>query len=244
MKGLVNWRQADVLAERYVSVMWGELGTTLLLIAQVPVIGGFVCLSWRNATPEPKLYFCLCLAAVWLGCVNACRELVKERPLYQRERMVNLEIPAYIVSKAQVLALFDGIQCALLLGMVTYGVGLPGSKFFLFLTLWLGALAGTMLGLCISAVVSTSDQAVGMVPIAMIPQIIFTKMILPGGSATGSVQWLERLNPLHWTLDLYERVSDFAREPAWKECFQDAGVLSLFAVGLFFGAMLILWMQE
>jgi hypothetical protein len=101
-----------------------------------------------------------------------------------------------------------------------------------------------MLGLCISAVVSTSDQAVGMVPIAMIPQIIFTKMILPGGSATGSVQWLERLNPLHWTLDLYERVSDFAREPAWKECFQDAGVLSLFAVGLFFGAMLILWMQE
>jgi hypothetical protein len=158
--------------------------------------------------------------------------------------MVNLEIPAYVVSKVQVLAVFDGLQCGLLLWMVTYWVGLPGSKLFLFLSLWLGSLAGTMLGLCISAMVGSSDQAVGMVPIAMIPQIIFTKMILPGGSAHGGAEWLERLIPLSWTLELYERVADFAREPAWQASLKDAGVLGLFAAGLFCGAMLILWMQE
>lgn len=244
MSRFIDWDQAEVLSERYVSVMLGEIGTTLLLLLQVPVIGGFICLSWGQAQADPKLFFCLCLAAVWLGCVNACREIVKERPLYRRERMVNLEIPAYVISKVQVLAAFNALQCALLLGMVVYWVGLGGTKLLLFATLWLGAMTGTTLGLCISALVTSSDQAVGLVPIAVIPQIIFTKMILPGGTAHGAVQWIERLNPLKWTLDLYEKVTDFAREAAWSACFQDAAILIAFSLAFLSAAMTLLWVQE
>ncbi len=244
MSGFVNWRQTEVLTERYVAVMLGDLGNTLLLMAQVPVIGGLICLSWSQSSPDSKLYFCVCLAAIFLGCMNACREVVKERPLYQRERMVNLEIPAYIVSKAQVLCGLNAVQCALLLGMVVHWVGLPGTKIFLFLSIWLGAMTGTMVGLCISTAVKSSDQAVALAPVALIPQIIFTKMILPEGASHGIVEWIERLNPLRWTHDLYEKVSDFAREPAWGECFKDAGVLLALVVVLLAAAMGILWMQE
>lgn len=240
----VNWAQAGVLSERYVAVLWGDLGGTLLLLLQVPVIGGLICLSWASAAADAKLYFCLCLAAIWLGCINSCREIVKERPLYARERMVNLEIPAYVVSKLQVQAGFSAAQCILLLAMVSYGVGLPGWDPVLFIPLWLGALTGATLGLCISAAAGSTDQAVTMVPIAMLPQIIFTKMILPEGSRSGPVEWIERLNPLRWTLDFYRRVSDFSKEPAWGECFKSAGILVLFSTALFAGAMLILWMQE
>ncbi|MBI3892333.1 MAG: ABC transporter permease [Candidatus Wallbacteria bacterium] len=244
MSGFVNWRQAEVLTDRYIAVMLGDLGTTLLLMAQVPLIGGLICLSWREATPDSKLYFCLCLAAVFVGCMNACREIVKERPLYARERMVNLEIPAYVISKAQVLCGLNALQCAILLWMVVQWVGLPGVKLMLFLTLLAGAMTGTVVGLCISAVVSSSDQAMALAPVALIPQIIFTKMILPEGSSHGVVEWIERLNPLRWTHELYEKVADFAREPAWSDCFQDAGILLAFIGVLLVGAMGILWMQE
>jgi len=82
------------------------------------------------------------------------------------------------------------------------------------------------------------------VPIAIIPQIIFTKLVMPEGGSGATVEWLERFNPLKWTLDLYQRIGDFSREAAWGECFKDAGVLALFAAGLFAGAMAVLWMQE
>ena len=244
MSGFINWRQTEVLTDRYVAVMLGDLGNTMLLMLQVPVIGGLICLSWKEASPDPKLYFCLCLAAVFLGCMNACREIVKERPLYRRERMVNLEIPAYVLSKAQVLCGFNAIQCALLLWMVVQWVGLPGTKLVLFATLLLGAMTGTMVGLCISALVSSSDQAVALAPVALIPQIIFTKMILPEGSSHGIVEWIERLNPLRWTHALYEKVSDFAREATWGDCFQDAGILLAIVAVLLAASMCILWMQE
>lgn len=240
----INWRQTEVLTDRTIAVMLGEPGNTLLLLLQVPLIGGVICLSWKEAPADSRLYFCLCLAAIFLGCMNACREIVKERPIYHRERMVNLEIPAYVLSKAQVLGWMCAAQCALLLTMVAYLVGVPGVKLFLFATLLLGSLAGAMLGLCISALVATSEQAVALAPVALIPQIIFTKMILPEGAAHGIVEWIERLNPLRWTHDLYERISDFSREACWSECFKDTAVLLGFVLALLAAAMFILWMQE
>ncbi len=244
MSRFVNWRQAEILAERYFAVMLGDMGSTFLLLLQVPVIGGFICLAWGEAKADPKLTFCLCLAAIWVGCMNACREIVKERALYERERMVNLEIPAYVVSKLQILSIFNALQCAALLWMVTYHVGLPGNKLFLFLALWLGAMTGTTLGLCISAAVSSSNQAVGLVPIVMIPQIIFTKMILPEGNTHGMVETLEKLNPLRWTLDLYQRIADFARDSAWSDCFKDTAALLAFVAAFFIASLSVLWMQE
>src|SRR6185369_1136818 len=70
--------------------------------------------------------FFLVVASVWFGTSNAAREIVSERAIYLRERMVNLGLVNYVFSKYLLLALFCILQCACLLGIVFFALGLPG----------------------------------------------------------------------------------------------------------------------
>jgi hypothetical protein len=76
-------------------------------------------------------YFILALVALWFGTSVASREVIRERAVYNRERMVNLRLLPYIGSKLFVLMLIVSVQCILLFGTlklldVTSLMSLPG----------------------------------------------------------------------------------------------------------------------
>ena len=59
-------------------------------IPQVPIRGACERITKSAGSIErdtPSLYFALCLSAVWFGCIGACREIIKERPIVERERL-------------------------------------------------------------------------------------------------------------------------------------------------------------
>ena len=56
-----------------------------------------------------SVLFLMTFAAIMFGCVNAIREIVKEAPIYKRERSVNVGIVPYMFSKIVVL----GVLCLL-----------------------------------------------------------------------------------------------------------------------------------
>ncbi|HXS15724.1 MAG TPA: ATP-binding cassette domain-containing protein, partial [Polyangiaceae bacterium] len=62
--------------------------------------------------------FFLVIAAVWFGTSNAAREIVSERAILRRERMVHLQLGRYVLSKFVVLGALSSLQCAVLLGIV------------------------------------------------------------------------------------------------------------------------------
>ena len=64
--------------------------------------------------PRDFAYFVLSLVAVWFGTSIAAREIIRERPVYNRERMVNLGLMPYIFSKLFILGIIVGVQCLLL----------------------------------------------------------------------------------------------------------------------------------
>jgi ABC-type multidrug transport system permease subunit len=112
--------------------------------------------------------------------------LVKERVIYARERDFNLRLDGYYASKFVVLVLIALIQVALLLGIVRVWCGPGGSAFWQGSSLAVLAVAGTTLGLLISAVARTEEVAVALVPIAVMPQIILAGVIVPlSGLAKG-----------------------------------------------------------
>src|SRR5204863_180563 len=80
----------------------------------------------RNMQPTPDhsaaLFFCV-VSAVWFGTSNAAREVVSERAIYMRERMVNLKLFNYIFSKFLLLSVFCIIQCTILLAIVFFALG-------------------------------------------------------------------------------------------------------------------------
>src|SRR5262249_31403000 len=70
--------------------------------------------------------FFLVVAAIWFGTSNAAREIVSERAIYLRERMVNLGLLNYVLSKYFLLTGFCIIQCTVLLATVFFALGFHG----------------------------------------------------------------------------------------------------------------------
>ena len=80
----------------------------------------------QNTTDNSAAMFFLVVAAVWFGTSNAAREIVAERAIYQRERMVNLKLFNYVLSKFLLLSLVCVAQCATLLLIAFFALGFNG----------------------------------------------------------------------------------------------------------------------
>lgn len=207
--GLPSWRrQSAILADRYLDLWLGDLPTLGLLVAQAPVIAWLCVLVWGGIERDTaSLHFVLCLTSVWFGCINACREIVKERSILERERLFGLSVTAYVLSKARVLLVLDLVQVALLLGVVEARIGLRGNLAWQALALLGCAAAGTGLGLLISALSRRQERAVSAVPLLILPQILFSEFALPRQHFTAVVEWIERAMIVKWGYRVFEEAA-------------------------------------
>ena len=96
---LLQWRVASILTARYVELKLADLGGSLILIAQAPLIGYLIRLAFDGEKETLRLQFVLAMVAVWFGTFNACREVVKERLIFLRERRTGVPVRAYLLSK-------------------------------------------------------------------------------------------------------------------------------------------------
>jgi ABC transport system ATP-binding/permease protein len=126
--------------------------------------------------------FFLVVSAVWFGTSNAAREIVSEVAVYKRERMVNLGLFNYVFSKFVLLSLFCVVQCTLLLGIVFFALGYNGGvqAFGVELaTMICTAMNSVAIGLLLSTVVASSEAAMALTPIALIPQVVLGGLMVP-----------------------------------------------------------------
>ena len=175
----------------------------LILFAQAPIIAFLTYLVVGDKLPRDFPYFVLGLVALWFGTSVASREIIRERPVYTRERMVNLGLMPYVGSKIFVLALIVAVQCLLLFGSIKamHYVGLmsvPGWLLPQLLIVGLTAMVGIALGLFVSAIVKTSEMATSLVPLILIPQILFSGLV---GVPAGASKAIGTLMPATWAFD-------------------------------------------
>lgn len=240
----VDWRQAEILADRYFSSLLGRLGSLALFLIQGPVIAALICVVWGEAQADARIELFLCIAALWVGCLNACREICGEWPLYRRERMVFLQIPAYVLSKAVILVGIDALQVVALIWILNHQIGLPGSKLLLLLCLLLAATAGTLLGLVLSALVSGPDKALALVPLAILPQLLLSRPFMPGGTPSPLVATLQKAMPLHWSFELYQEIVRLPKDPHWGALLEALTMCILMLAALYLAACATLWWQD
>jgi hypothetical protein len=174
---LLALRTASILSARYVDLKLGDPGGLLLLILQAPLIGWLVGVAFEGKTEDRKIDFVLAMVAVWFGCFNGCREIVKERLIMLRERRMGVPVRAYVLSKLGVLAVLAAIQVLALVLTTAHGVTFAGNQVLVFMALWSTALCGSALGLLISSVVTSQNSALALVPIALIPQLVFSMLL-------------------------------------------------------------------
>jgi ABC-type multidrug transport system ATPase subunit len=202
-------RQWGVLCQRLAELKLRDLGQMGIALALPVVFGLLVAFSQRLLSSDIKNYgdflefgtkigtshFLLVVAAVWFGCNNAIREIVGERAIYRRERLVNLSLTSYFSSKYTVLGGLGLIQCLIMLAIVHLGVHLEANFLMELLTLWVTCMVGTGIGLSISSVSRSNEQAIAALPLALLPMIVL------GGSLV-TVHDMHDRQPLGYLADL------------------------------------------
>jgi ABC-type multidrug transport system ATPase subunit/pSer/pThr/pTyr-binding forkhead associated (FHA) protein len=148
-----------------------------------------------------EIEFLMVVAAIWFGCNNAARDIVGEWSIYQRERMVNLKLPSYAFSKFAVLCGLCVFQCLTLLGIVTIFCGLKGNFVETLAVLTLSSLVGAALGLAISARSSTTESAIALLPIVLLPILALGGGVRAAYKMPTPARWISTLVPSRWAFE-------------------------------------------
>jgi ABC transport system ATP-binding/permease protein len=162
-------------------------------------------------TAASMLLAMLGLALTQGGTFGAAYEIVKERPIFKRERAVNLSVWSYVLSKVLVLSLFAIVQVAGVLLMISLKVklgvtGIPGlgsGITEIFITLYLAVLASIAFGLFISAIVPSTDVVMYVILAQLFVQIVLSGTLFPLPKNPASY-----LTPGYWTTDALGSIVD------------------------------------
>jgi hypothetical protein len=180
-------RQGGILLERDARLLLADRRTLIMAAIQSLLIGGLIGYAFgtfgagqERVSSENALLLLLGLCAIWLGCNSASKEIVGELAIYRRERDNNLSTVAFIGAKYLVSGAFTVLQlAAVYLLVAALAEGIPGDRLEQFALLTIGAMAGTAMGLLISAVANTRDQATTIVPLALVPQLLLAGVLVP-----------------------------------------------------------------
>ncbi len=206
-----GWHQFIILCQRYLSLVAADRKTLLLLLALAPLLGLLDFVIWKKTMLDPVLgdvvsamsmVFMSSIMGMLVGTLGSVREIVKEREIYKRERMVSLKLFPYVASKVAIGALFAAYSGFILflfkIVAVDYGfLSLQGYAQLL-VTFIFVVFGGMMWGLLVSSVAPTEDRAMLLAILVIIPQIVFAGGLIPlkdlgvagavGGAVT-STRW-------------------------------------------------------
>ena len=176
--------QLSTMVRRQIAVIMADRGLAISLVALAPImaIALFAVLGHGGLKPAfatikgkrqqvanivtPNVLFGLMFCISLIATVDSFREIVKELPIVRRERSIGLSLSAYLMSKLVVLIPFVVMQTTILTlaavarqnGPHFSNVISPPVLEMLFDAAVCG-IAAMIMGLLISAAVSTSDKA-------------------------------------------------------------------------------------
>ena len=210
------WRQLSIVARRTGAVTLSDklyasllIGLPLGLAGLMHVVPGDSGLATpanvlKRSVEASQLLTILVIGAVFMGLAGGIRELVAERAIYRRERAVGLMPSAYIGAKLTVFAVANAAQAALFVLAGLSGRAGPEDALVLgsptlelIVVIAMVTLTSTVLGLLVSAYVSTSEQTM-----PVLVGLVMAQLVLCGGlfavadrAVIAQVSWLA---PARW----------------------------------------------
>jgi ABC-type multidrug transport system ATPase subunit/ABC-type multidrug transport system permease subunit len=220
-------RQWLALVKRNVIVKLRDRAQTAVLLAQAPLFALLVVVAiYPIQSPPPAsagfgelaeklpiVHFLMVIAAIWFGCNNAARDIVGEWTIYKRERMVTLKLLSYLFSKLTVLFVLCAFQCASLLLVVAVFCKLHSNLGLDFCVLLLASMIGAGLGLCISALSRTTESAIALLPVVLLPMIAVGGGMRPIYQMPAVGQMISLVVPSRWAFET--NMLQEANAPAW-----------------------------
>jgi ABC-type multidrug transport system ATPase subunit len=221
-------RQFRILSARNIRILTRDRFALLLMLVAAPIVSlldVILSLALGNNIFDRQFgaiqnvvitLFLLTVYGVMVGGLAQMREIVKEQDIYKRERLVNLRLFPYILSKIWVAALLALYQ-SLVYVLVHYLVfQMPGGWLefgLIYITMSLATMAGMMLGLFASAIAPNPNSAPLIVVLLVLPQIVMAGALVP------LPEPLTALTATRWAFQSFMAItgagSDVAADACW-----------------------------
>jgi ABC-type multidrug transport system fused ATPase/permease subunit len=187
-------RQFFILSSRNLKILTRDRFSLFLMLAIAPLIAmlDIVFLIALGGSPFDYVdgsfvdvaitLFVFAIYGIMVGALSQMREIVKDGPVYKRERLVNLKIFPYVMSKlwvAVLLAIYHTTAFVVVRYLVFDMPGGVQELVIIFITMFLATIAGMMLGLFASAFAPNPNSAPLMAILLILPQMVLGGALIP-----------------------------------------------------------------
>jgi ABC transport system ATP-binding/permease protein len=204
--------QLRVLSVRYFELIRRDRVNFALLFLLAPALSLIDLVAWPRDVLNGKtgsgstamtMFFLGALIPFLVGSLSSVREIVKEAPIYARERAVSLKIWPYLGSKIVIGSLFALYHGAVLVAVKIMWIHWPGVDAVgfteLYVTLVLAVISGVMWALLISALTRREEQAMMLIIGLIVLQIVFSGGLVPLDSLGPAGLVLGSITSTAWT---------------------------------------------
>jgi ABC-type multidrug transport system ATPase subunit len=222
-------RQFIILSSRNLKILSRDRSSLFLMLAAAPLVGMLDFVLAFGMKTNPYAYqdgdffpvalslFIFTIYGILVGGLSQMREIVKEDAVYKRERLVNLQILPYVLSKMWVAGLLALYHAAAYVILHYLAFTMPGGwvEFgLIYISMALATFAGMMMGLFASALAPNQNSVPLIVILLMIPQIVISGALIPLPNAVTAIA------SSRWGFEAFMIItgvgSDVAADKCWK----------------------------
>ncbi len=174
----------------------------IITFIEAPLLALIIAFILRHTTTASYSYhdnnnvfiyiFVSIIAFIFLGMSNSIEEILGERRIVLRERLMNLKMSSYQLSKLVTLCFFGLVQAILyhfIAALILNIKGLGASSIIYF---FLASLIGNSIGLLCSAFIREYRVVINLLPLILIPQIIFGGAVIEFERMNRNLTFCER----------------------------------------------------
>lgn len=202
------WRQFLTLCQRQWQLLRRDRLSLGINLLSAPLAILFIVLALDSQPFAPqesadlmqapqalRVLFVFTCASLWVGLASSTQTIIRETPIYARERLANLSAFAYLGSKVGVASGVAIAQSLIITLAIMVGFRFPAPALIpwplgVMITSFLTLLASISLGLLISSAVKNVDQASKVLPPILLPQIIFSGILFKLSGPVSALSWL------------------------------------------------------
>jgi hypothetical protein len=197
-----------------------------LFVKFYPITGkGLEEYTFRENVNYPQYLFFSVVVALFLGLTVSAEEILKDKKILKRERYLGHSYTAYLMSKLGVMFLISLIQTASFLLVGNWILGVEGMFWPFLLVLFSVSCFANALGLNISATFDSAKVIYILIPIMIIPQLLFSGVIVrfdrlfPSITQQEKVPWIGEIMASRWAFEAMA-VYQYTQNPYEKQFFE------------------------
>jgi hypothetical protein len=184
---------------------------------------GKVDYIFRENENIPVYIFISVIVALFIGLTVSSEEIIRDKKIRKRESFLNLSRNSYLFSKISIMLGISALQMILFVLIGNYILEIKGMTLQYWIVLFSACAFANVLGLNISATFNSAKVIYILIPIVIIPQLLFSGIIVkfdrlnPIFASQSGVPWIGNIMASRWAYEALA-VNQF-KENSYEKAF-------------------------